>query len=171
MKYAALVGTVSALILVGCESMPWQQREELPPVELLEEEGEAPGVTPPPVPEGGLALATDQRFDDIPLPVGVNEDPSRTYVYESKELQIGRMVYTTKASVAELAQFYIEECPAADWTLESVLEAEGAHLVFLKPDKRLEVTIREQGVGRPQLLVLNLTPEGVKAPTAAGGKP
>jgi len=106
-----------------------------------------------------LPLSAEQRFKDVPLPQDAHEDLERTYVYESGTLQIGRMVYTSKASINELAQFYIRECPAAEWKLERALQAGGAELLFRKPGKRLDVEIRSQGVGRSQLLVLNLTPD------------
>ena len=162
---------IAALLLMSCETTPWQSREnEMPPVELLEEEGEGVATASPP--EAGLALNTEQRFADVPLPADVRCDTERTYVYESDDLQVGRMVYYSKASIAELsyyrshlglvdelAQFYIKECPAADWKLESVLQADGAQLLFRKPGKRLSIDIRPQGVARSRLLILNLTPE------------
>jgi hypothetical protein len=104
-------------------------------------------------------LARTQRFKDVPLPSDLRQDLDRTYVYESGSLQIGRLVYTSKASVQELAQFYIRECPAAGWRLDRVLEAEGAQLIFTKPGKRLEVMVKPQGTARSRLLILNLTPE------------
>jgi hypothetical protein len=114
-------------------------------------------VTPAPV-DNTLPLAVEQRFKDIPLPADAREDLERTYVYESDTLEIGRMVYTSKSSVNDLAQFYIRECPVAGWTLGSVMQAEGATLHFSKPDKKLDVRITPQGVGRSNLLIINLTP-------------
>ena len=111
------------------------------------------------LPEPGLQPASQQRFSDVPLPAGVVEDFDRTYIFESKDLQIGRMVYRIKASVAEVARFYIREGGRAGWTLDSVLQADGAELVFRKPAKRLRVTIRDSGIRRGTLLVIHLTPE------------
>lgn len=147
---------VPVTVLTACESVPWQKKSADP----------SGPVDAPPVVEPGLRLSPQQRFADVPLPEGAQEDLERTYVFESKDLQIGRMVYMVKAKVAELGQFYIRECPASDWKLESVLQAEGAELVFAKPGKRLHVSIRPQGVtrGGGSLLVLNLTPD----PTTAG---
>ncbi len=150
---------LTGLVCVGlaaCQTNPFGNVSDPNALPDLSAQGE--GIEAPVVPETGLPLSTEQRFDDIPLPVDAREDLDRTYVYESKTLQIGRMVYTSKSSVNELAQFYIHECPAADWTLDNVLQANGARLVFSKPGKRLEVIIQPQGVGRSQLLILNLTP-------------
>lgn len=156
--YAVILITLMALNISSCHtfsrssSAPGVDTE----IESLDttEPYEAPLLAPP-----GLRLATDQRFKDIPLPVGVKEDLARTYVYESRTLQIGRMVYSTRASLNELAQFFLRECPAADWKLERVVEAESSKsLYFSKPQKHLEVTIKKLGFGRNRRLTITLTP-------------
>jgi len=119
-----------------------------------------PSASSAPPPEPGLALSASQRFTDVPLPQGVTEDFEKTFVYEDANIQIGRMVYTTKASVNELAQFYIRECPTADWKLQNVIQADGADLLFLKAKKRLEVTVRDLGITKGRQLILIVTPEG-----------
>jgi len=68
------------------------------------------------------------------------------------------MVYTTKADVNDLAQFYIRECPAADWELLTVVQADGAELTFRKQQEQLVIKITGLGVTRGNELVLNLTP-------------
>ena len=157
-----MAAALAAGMLAGCETTPWQKNKDsdLPAIE-----GEMELLEPtPPVFDEGLPLSANQRFSDIPLPVGVDEDFDRTYVFESRTMQVGRMVYTSRESVNELAKFYIRECPAADWKLQSSLQAEAIHLQFSKPGKRLEIRIQPQGVGRHNLLILNLTPvEGASA--------
>lgn len=107
----------------------------------------------------GLAAAPEQRFPDIPLPADVRENMERTFVYQAPGLEVGRMVYTSKATVQELSQFFIRELPALDWTLESVTQAENSvSLFFNKPEKRLEVTVSGQGIARSQEIVLHLKP-------------
>jgi hypothetical protein len=116
--------------------------------------------TPTAVPSTSLGLANNQRFRDVPLPVGAKEDPRRNYVYESEMLQVGRLVYKTKASVNDLTNFYLKECPAADWKLKHALQTDGTELTFLKPGKRLVVTIRPEGAfASHRVLFLNLTPD------------
>lgn len=157
--YRAMVSILAlGMVLCGCKSMPWERgsNDEVP-LELIEEEELLVDAPAPPV--EGLPLSALRRFEDIPLPQRLTEDPERTYVYETPALQIGRMVYTSRAAVNELSQFFIDELPGSGWELESVLEAEGAHLIFSKPGKRLEVSIRKQGISRGHVLVLNLTPD------------
>ena len=87
------------------------------------------------------------------------EDLEHSYVYESKDLQIGRMVYETEANTTEVAQFFIDECPAAGWQLESTVQAEGIELVFRKPAKHLLVTVTPKRFSRTkQKVILHLTP-------------
>ena len=83
----------------------------------------------------------------------------QTYVYESRTLQIGRMVYTTRATMNELAEFFLRECPAADWKTQQVAEAENSKmLVYTKPGKNLEVIVKELGFTRGRRLIITLTP-------------
>lgn len=136
----------------GCGSLPWKKKEQPPPVELLDEtkqssESSTTSLVPGP-----------QRFPDVPLPDGVKEDFERTYVYQSSTLQVGRMVYTLRADVNDIVQFYIKECPNHGWKLDNVLQGDGVQLNYSKPGKKLQVNIRPQGIGRPKQIVLTLTP-------------
>lgn len=151
-----------AVVSTGCQTgNPFAKSSTPPPAELMEDSDTVPpSAASAPPPEPGLALSASQRFSDVPLPQGVTEDFEKTFVYEDANIQIGRMVYTTKASVNELAQFYIRECPTADWKLQNVIQADGADLLFLKADKRLVVTIRDLGITKGRQLVLIVTPEG-----------
>lgn len=149
-----------AMLTAGCQSTPWGNRNAPPPVELLEDtprDGRIPSTAT--LEEPGLRLNPAQRFSDIPLPAEVREDLERTYVFESKTLQIGRMVYTSRASINELSQFYVREMPTADWRRETTLQVGGGTVLkFTKPEKRVEVSITPQGAGRSNLLIINLTP-------------
>lgn len=147
---AVVSGVVCAAFFAACNTMPG----ELQPIEP-EEAGFA--VAPPA--DSGLAPAPQQRFPDVPLPADLREDTARTYVYQAPGIEVGRMVYASKATANDLAQFFIRECPAADWKLESVTQAEnGVQLIFDKPGKRLEVSAHDQGLARSRELVLHLTP-------------
>jgi len=160
---------ITPLLLLGlavaCDTLPMRQSSP-PPIEDLDtDEGNADNIDARPIaespapPEPGLQLAIDQRFSDIPLPLDLKTDADRTYVFENRTLQIGRMVYSSRETVNDLAQFFIRECPAADWELDSITQASGAELVFRKPGKRLAITIRDLGVSRARELIINMTPE------------
>lgn len=158
---------IGVLVACGClvtacqTGNPFAKSSTPPPAELVDSDTAPPTnnyAAPPPEP--GLPLSASQRFSDIPLPQGVKEDIEKTFVYEDKNLQIGRMVYTTKSSVNDLAQFYIRECPAADWKLQNIIQADGADLLFLKEGKRLKITVRDLGITKGRQLVITVTPEG-----------
>jgi hypothetical protein len=125
------------------------------------------GVLPPPdepqavsAPQQGLALSSTQRFADVPLPVGLSEDADRTFVYESGSLMMGRMVYTTRASVAELAQFYIDAAPAANWKMTNIIQTGDAEINFTKPGRKLVVKAQDLGRIKGRRLSLTYTPDG-----------
>ena len=128
---------VLALAGTGCESNPFAKKEKDP-------------ITGAPINsnERFLAASSQQRFEDVPLPKGIHIDADRSFVYESETLQIGRMVYTIRESVTDVAQFYIRECERSGWSLDSVLEAEGTQLLMHKPDKQLIVSARHLGYFR-----------------------
>jgi hypothetical protein len=155
-------------MISGCGTMPWQDKSSGNSEIYALEDG--PGDEYSLLPDPGLMPSANQRFADVPLPADVSEDHERTYVYESSTLQIGRMVYTTKASVNEVAQFYIKECPLSDWSLENVIQAdESVELLFVKASKQLRVTV--QYLGRKlsmekggTLLIVHLIPENPLGP-------
>lgn len=162
-----LIMGIAVLSTLGCQSMPWQ-KEPMPPIELLEDTPtENTGATAAPAPApSGLQMATSQRIKDVPLPAKAKEDLERSYVYESASLQLGRMVYTIRAPVNEVAQFYIDTTPAAGWTLINVKQAEGsAEMLFRKQGKKLEVTVKPLGLFQGQRLVLHLVPDQVTGTT------
>ncbi len=167
MKRSLMLLLVVVTLLPACQSMPWNKPKE-PVAEPLEASSSSAVDTKasyeaPVVPAPGLALSTEQRFKDVPLPMGVKEDLERTFVFEAGNLQVGRMVYTSRASVNELAQFYLRECPTAGWTRQNIMEAENKSIVFTKAGKRLEVMVQSlsaaRGIGRGRRLILTLTPD------------
>ena len=160
MKYLVISILVAVVACTaGCQSNPFKKQSPAPPADLELEGTDARVSDSPATPESGLKLSTQQRFKDVPLPEGLKEDAERTFVYESPAIEIGRMVYTCRKNPTELAQFYIRECPTAGWELDSVVQADVITLNFLKPDKKLRVTITDLGVGRGTELVLLLVPE------------
>lgn len=152
MRLNWMIAMALVVSLSACQSMPWKNDS----AETLETED---GYEAPLLPEPGLALSTSQRFSDVPLPEGAKQDLERTYVFESSTLKIGRMVYTIREPVNDLAQFYIKEAPIANWRLSNVTQADGAELTFEKTGSRLQVSIQPGSVTRGgSLLILHLTP-------------
>ena len=154
--YRYLLAIVLCATMIGCQTDDAPGGSYEPP----EVGGTSEGVPAPPLSQQGLPMSPHQRFSDIPLPANMYEDLEHSYVYESKDLQIGRMVYDTEANTTEVAQFFIDECPAAGWHLESTVQAEGIQLVFRKPGKRLLVAVSPKRFSRTkQKVILHLTPD------------
>lgn len=148
MKRLLSITLIVSLAFIGCRGSPFASS------------GPGPGAPggPPLIPEVGLPTAPDQRFEDIPLPVGLQEDIERSYVYESPSLKLGRVVYTSKDDATELANFFLKECKNMGWTEDRRLTAEGYEFTFTKPGKRLSITITKRGMMRGSLVVVNFTP-------------
>jgi len=153
------------LLLTACQTTGWPWQRQPQPAPAPPPDDVATLDEAPPPPEPGLQLSPDQRFPDIPLPIGVNEEPKATYVFQNSSLAVGRMVYTTKATMNELAQFYMKECPREDWSLKNLTQTSTVVMTFEKPGKRLLVTINELSVTKAvtgaRELVLELQPDGI----------
>lgn len=163
MKRAWCLTLLVGVFVTACQSIvwpPWAAQSSQPPVTIEDE-----AKLPPPAPvEPGLALSPQQRFPDIPLPMGAKEDVYATYVFQSSWLRVGRMVYTSRDKINDLAQFYLRECPAADWKLDRVFQVEGHMITFKKNKEQLVVKIRNRGMQRGAELVLELEPLEPPAP-------
>jgi len=160
MKHAFILVLVGVVACTACcQTNPFKKQPPAPPPDLQLEDsgGRTSGAAA--VSEPGLKLSAQQRFKDVPLPEGLKEDAERTFVYESRVLQVGRLVYTCRSKPTELAQFYVRECPTAGWKLDTVVQADVITLNFSKPDKKLRVSITDLGIGRGTELVLVLVPE------------
>lgn len=157
MKRSVSLAILMAVALTACQSyqFPTFKRSSAP--------ADLGGTGLPPDSEPGIPMASQSRFPDVPVPLNVKEDTERTYVYESPGLQIGRLVYTSRNDLAELAQFYVREAPATGWTMQSIQQAGAVDIVFTKPGKRLNVTVRDLGMGRGRQLILNYTPDTGRA--------
>lgn len=155
MKYIAVAMVAALTTLTGCQTSPFQKSDD-PPVELLDDKTSGDVQ----IREPGLIPAMARRFRDVPLPQGLREDTDRSFVYDSKTTQVARMVYSTKDSISELAQFYIRQAPTEGWKLVSTTQVDkSVNLLFTKPGRRLDVKASRQRVGRSNQLVILYLPE------------
>lgn len=141
------------VILPACNTpMPWQKQSQNP-------SGEYNPLLAGPAAAPGLALASDSRFKDIPLPVGLSEIPERSFVFQSDTLEIGRMAYSTRAPINDLVGFFDRECKSKGWSLVRVLEAEAKTLEFTMPGKKLSVSVQDKGFAKGRLVTITFTPD------------
>lgn len=152
MQRVCVVVLIVGAAVAGCQStsgrMPWQAPP--PPPDLADDLGQTAAAT-----GEGLRLAPSLRFKDIPVPANSEVD-ARTYIYESANLRIGRMVYKSKAHVNELATFFAKECPAAGWSPATAIQGGGAELVYQKGGELLKIVVKD-GRRRREFEV-NITP-------------
>lgn len=158
-KYTCATILLAGIVFSGCESMPFKT-DDNPPVKLLSDSEKGSYNTPPgATATPGLLPSPHKRFNEIPLPEDLREDTQRSFVYDSRSVKIGKMVYYSKATINELAQFYISNAPQEGWNLVSTTQSEDSVLLFfVKPGKRLNVESKRGGVGRSNELVLNYLP-------------
>lgn len=153
MKGKAILTLGVVLLMGGCQT--WNAN--MPTVQMPG--AKAPqSADMPPGGQAGLAISSEQRFPDVPLPIGLTADAERTYVYDSGNLKVGRLVYKTRASTSEIGEFYLREAPAAGWKFERMVESGVLELYFTKDGKRLTVSVLPMGMGRGRQLVINYNP-------------
>ena len=148
-----ILAVLLAVTLAGCQNMPWQRDSDVGGVDYYED-----GDYDAPIDEPGLAMSPDTRFQDIPLPDGLREVPEQTYVYETRNLRMGRMVYNTRHSIADLSNFFLKHTPAAGWEVVSVVEGADVTLKFAKEGRELTVDLKERGMLMGRRVVINYTP-------------
>ena len=158
MKHITSLTILAGILFAGCETTPFQSDAQ-PPVKLLNQSEKGSTYTPPTETVAGLPAAPHKRFNEIPLPDDLREDTQRSFVYDSRSVKIGKMVYYSKATINELAQFYITNAPQDGWSLVSTTQSEDSVLLFfVKLGKRLNVESKRGGVGRSNELILNYLP-------------
>ena len=83
-------------------------------------------------PEVKKTVQTSYRFDDIPIPPGMNFNRRASFVYETKNTKTGLLIYEGKGEMERLADFYKQQMPNYEWKLLSSFELQNVMLVFVK---------------------------------------
>ena len=92
-----------------------------------------------------IPIAPDSRIPDIPVPAGFNFDREHSFVFQNSRLDVGRIQYYGKASVEDVAQFYLDEMTQHNWELQNVTEHGTIMLFFDKPSKSCQVLLSPKG--------------------------
>ena len=146
---AALVLGCALATFAGCASLPFSLGRPTEPV-TEETLGEVPSV------ESVFPPAAAARFDDIPVPEGMNMEHERSFVFESDQLQIAYLIYEGRLTPEETAQFFLDALPRAGWTLLDVLQYNDITITLRKPDKNLVVHVSPKTRG--SVARISLTP-------------
>ena len=89
----------------------------------------------------GIPLAPDFRIADIPVPADFQFQRDDSFVFQNALLDVGRMQYSGKADIGDVAQFFLDEMPRYNWTLLSVSELRTITMFFDKEDKSCQVLL------------------------------
>ena len=89
----------------------------------------------------GIPLAPDFRIADIPIPAGFEFTRDASFVFQNSAMDVGRIQYTGKEQIEDVAQFYLDEMARYNWTLVNVTEYRTIMLFFEKPDKTCQVLL------------------------------
>ncbi len=125
-----LAGSLVLATVIGCARTPKAEKSEMVPT---------PAVT--------------YRFEDVPIPRSVSIDKKESFVYESKAIKTGILVYVGKAKVVELAKIFKENMANHGWTLVNNFERDDALLNFNKPGWVCVITILPISMDRAKVEV------------------
>jgi len=83
-------------------------------------------------PEKTQPIATSYRFEDVPLPPGMTLNRKESFVYETRAIRTGLLVYEGKGDMEKLANFFKQQMPNHEWRLVSNFELHNVMLTFIK---------------------------------------
>jgi hypothetical protein len=77
-------------------------------------------------------ISTSYRFEDIPLPPGMTLNRKESFVYETKTIRTGLLIYEGKGEIEKLTKFFKQQMPNYQWRLLSSFELHNVMLTFIK---------------------------------------
>ena len=83
-------------------------------------------------PEAKQPILTSYRFEDIPLPPGVTLNRKESFLYETRAIKAGLLIYEGKGEMEKLSNFFKQEMPKNEWRLVSNFELHNVMLTFIK---------------------------------------
>ncbi len=89
-------------------------------------------------------ISTSYRFEDIPLPSGMTLNRKESFVYETRTIRTGLLVYEGKGEMGKLANFFKEQMPNYQWRLVSNFELHNVMLTFIKEGWSSVIYIQSQ---------------------------
>ena len=83
-------------------------------------------------PEVKQTMATSYRFEDIPLPPGMTLNRKESFVYETRAIKTGLLIYEGRGEMEKLSNFFKQQMPKYQWRLVSNFELHNVMLTFIK---------------------------------------
>lgn len=87
-------------------------------------------------------------LDDVRVPIELNYQPNRSFVYETPNFKAGVMVFTKwRLDVSSLIEFFTYNMEKDNWKLVNSFRGKESFLNFTKPDKTCTVKMVEKWYG------------------------
>ena len=83
-------------------------------------------------PEAKQLIATSYRFEDIPLPQGMTLNRKESFLYETRAIKTGLLIYEGRGEMEKLSNFFKQQMPKYQWRLVSNFELHNVMLTFIK---------------------------------------
>ncbi len=97
--------------------------------------------------------------ENVPIFPGFSMQTEKSFIYESGNIKVGRVVFTGKAKVKDIVSFYKDSLPQMGWEPVVVtIYGNQAKMVFITPDQTLQIDI-VKGFSETTLIV-QLGPRG-----------
>lgn len=83
-------------------------------------------------PEVKQPILTSYQFEDIPLPPGMTLNRKESFLYETRAIKTGLLIYEGRGEMEKLSNFFKEQMPKYQWRLVSNFELHNVMLTFIK---------------------------------------
>ncbi len=94
-----------------------------------------------------------KMFDDIPVYPGFKLIPEKSFVYESGNVKVGRLIFRGKSSINDMVNYYKNTLPEQGWEPISIsIYGKDANLTYVTSDRVLQVRMT-QGFSETTLII------------------
>ena len=144
-----IIGVVLLTFSVsGCTTLP-ESRER---ARIREESrGETEEEVLPNLP-APLKMASNLKFEDIPVPHGVKIDQHDSFAFQTGSTRLGVLKYKGNVAADRIVAFYKEQMPVYNWNLINIIEYDRRMLTFERAQEICIITI-EPSRGKTSLFV------------------
>lgn len=111
--------------------------------------------------EKNLAVSSNLRFDDVPVPTGFVSMPTESFIYQTDNIRAGLLRYEGKSSPESVVQFYKEQMPVYNWQFINIIEFDKKQISFEKPGQSCIVII--EGLKGKSIITISIGPKSEKA--------
>ena len=87
-------------------------------------------------------VKTDLLEENIPVYPGFHLIPDKSFIYESGNIKVGRLVFRGRASVKDIVSYYKATLPDKGWEpLTITVYGKSAELTFTNPSEVLQIQV------------------------------